>query len=290
MISVVIPAYNEEDAIGDTINEIAAALKGASMSDYEIIVVDDGSTDQTRSIAQASGAQVIGKLENIGYGHSLKNGILAAKHDTIVIIDADGTYSAGDIPALVRKHLEGFHMVVGARSGKEYRESIIKAPLRTILKWLVEFTAGRRIPDVNSGLRAFSRHDVLPLFDHLSDSFSFTTSMTLAYMLKKRYVCYLPTAYNKRIGKTKVRLFRDSLRTIQYIIQAILYYNPLKIYIVLCLFAVAVGIVGMAVGFLLSTTAVVLLGAYGILVAVLVFALGLIADLLSQILSGIERK
>jgi hypothetical protein len=107
----------------------------------------------------------------------------------------------------------GFHMVIGARTGEHYRESMIKDPLRALLKFIVEFTASRRIPDVNSGLRVFSRAVAMQYFPRLSDNFSFTTSLTLAYMMNSRFVDYQEIDYYKRVGRSKVHLFRDSIRT-----------------------------------------------------------------------------
>ena len=106
-------------------------------------------------------------------------------------------------------------MVVGARTGPHYRESWSKEVLRYILKSLVEFTAGKPIPDINSGLRIFSRKVSMQFFARLCDTFSFTTGITLAYMMTMKYVVYIPVPYRKRSGESKIRLFRDTLRTLQ---------------------------------------------------------------------------
>src|SRR5258706_14014960 len=166
--------------VTETILQIQRALKEVA---HEIIVIDDGSQDATSERAKSAGAQVISHPHNLGYGASLKTGIQAAQYDTIVITDADGTYPNDQIPLLIREFEKGFDMVVGARSGQNYFESIVKAPLRLLLKLLVEYTAGRKVPDVNSGFRVFSKQKITPYFNHLSSSFSFTTSLTLAYMM-----------------------------------------------------------------------------------------------------------
>ncbi len=154
------------------------------------------------------------------------------------------TYPFTEVPKLLEEYHKGFDMVVGARTGEHYRESNLKSPLRKILKFLVEFTAGRKVPDVNSGLRVFSKTTIIAYLNHLCDTFSFTTSMTLAYMMTGKFVKYIPIPYDKREGKSKVRLFRDSLRTLQYILQAINYYNPIKIFLsfaALCIFFSIIG-------------------------------------------------
>lgn len=282
VISIIIPAFNEEAAVADTVRRVRDVLIRANEQDVEVIVVDDGSEDRTGELAAGENARVLRKLQNLGYGNSLKMGIRAAKYDTIVITDADGTYPVEAIPELLAKFREGYDMVVGARTGEHYRESILKSPLRAVLKWLVEFTAGRHIPDANSGLRVFSKSAAIPFFEHLSEGFSFTTSITLGYMLSMKYVVYVPIEYHKRIGTTKVRLFRDALRTLQYIVQSITYYNPIKIFLVLSTILAVFGLVTGALGLVLSYTVLVALGGGAMISAVLVFAMGLLATLVRQ--------
>lgn len=285
MISVVIPAYNEENAIVHTIEEIHRVLKTYQIESYEIIVVNDGSTDGTREKAESCNVIVINHPHNIGYGRSLKAGIRHANFDTIVITDADRTYPFNEAPKLLEEYQKGFDMVVGARTGEHYRESMLKSPLRRILKFLVEFTAGRKIPDINSGLRVFSKSTVLPYLNHLCDTFSFTTSVTLAYMMTGKFVTYLPIPYEKREGKSKVRLFRDSLRTLQYILQAINYYNPIKIFILFASFCIVCSFIGFFMSAAFGFHSGFLLGVGGLLVSLIVICFGLTADLLKQIMN-----
>lgn len=279
MISIVIPAYNEEAAIGRTLDEIRAVLAANALAPSETIVVDDGSSDRTGEIAASHGARVVRHAHNIGYGRALKDGIAAASYDTIAIIDADGTYPADQIPALVGRLNGGFDLVVGVRGSLRDHDSWFKNPLRRLLTFLVEFTVGRRVPDVNSGLRVFRRTTVMTYFPQLCETFSFTTSMTLAYMLTGRFVEYVPIGYRERVGTTtRVRLLRDSLRTLQYIVQGIVYYNPVKMFLLLAIAALAVGVVSSVLHPGGSTFTL------SLLTALVIFALGLVADLLRQIL------
>lgn len=284
MLSVVIPALNEENAIVETIQEIRTVLDEAQIKDYEIIIVDDGSRDSTGQRALEAGARVIRHPHNVGYGAALKSGIRAAFHETIIISDADKTYPFEKVPELLAEKAKGFDMVVGARTGKHYRQSIMKSGLRWVLKSIVEFTAGRKVPDINSGLRVFNKSTVIPYFNHLCNTFSFTTSQTLAYMMTGKFVKYVEIPYMQREGNSKVRLFRDSLRTLQYIVQAATYYNPLKIFILFSFICIFFSLVGFGLSIILHLLSGFLLGIGGVLVALVVFSIGLLADLLKQIM------
>ncbi len=285
MVSIVIPAYNEENSIAATIAACKKLLSEVGNSESEVVVVDDGSSDNTFIIAIEAGAVTIKHPHNIGYGRSLKDGIAVAKNDTIVITDADGTYPLNRIPDLINEYSLGFNMVVGARTGKHYDESLFKKLNRKILKRLVEFTAGRKIQDINSGLRIFSRKEIMPYFKSLCDTFSFTTSVTLAYMMTGRFVKYMPIDYHKRVGKTKVRLLRDALRTLQYIVEAILYYNPLKIFILFSGALITLSIFLFLLSAFLHLNSAFYLGVGCILLSIVMFGLGLIAVQLKQMLT-----
>lgn len=283
-ISVVIPAFNEDGAIAAAVEQVRAMLAAADL-DGEVIVVDDGSDDHTAELAEAAGALVFRHAHNIGYGKALKTGIAGARHDTIVITDADGTYPIESIPDLVAEKAKGFDMVVGARTGAHYRGSHLKWPLRLLLKLLVEWAAGRRIPDINSGLRVFSREAMRPYLDHLCDTFSFTTSLTLAFMMTGKFVGYLPICYHARTGRSKVSLWRDSLKTLTFVLQAILYYAPMKIFFVMVLLCLLSALVSIVIGIAFHLATGFMMGVGSLLTALIIFSLGLMADLLKQILS-----
>lgn len=284
MLTILIPAKNEEAAITGTVQRIQEVMAGAGIKGYEILVINDGSTDRTGALAAAAGARVITHPHNAGYGRSLKHGIREASHDTICITDADLTYPAEAIPALLKEYERGNDMVVGQRTGSHYRESAVKAPLRRLLQWLVEYAAGRKVPDANSGLRIFSKKTILEHLPHLCDTFSFTTSMTIAYMLTGKFVTYVPIEYHARVGRTHVRLLKDSLRTLLYICQSVMYYSPLKIFNLFVMLCIAASIMAVALGMITGIRAGYLLGLGGMLVALFMFGLGLLADVLRQIL------
>ncbi len=289
-ISVVIPALNEQNAITQTIENCAEVLKNWKNIPFEIVVVDDGSKDQTAELAEKAHAKVVRHPANAGYGRSLKDGISAASYDTIIITDADGTYPIQDIPKLLDKYEEGFDMVVGARKGKFYRQSAYKSLLRKFLKGIVEWATDKPIEDINSGFRVFSRQKALEFETHLCETFSFTTSITLAYMMNNLFVAYVPTDYYERIGTSHVRLFKNSLQTVTYILKQILYFNPLKIFFLFsglwfvfaCLCFIFRLITGLKAGYYM--------GIMSIWGCFLILGLGLLAEQIRQLIISVNRN
>lgn len=227
-ISIVIPAYNEEEGIKSVVDGVRAAVNGKF--DCEIIVVDDCSQDKTAAIAESLGVRVVRNSVNSGQGASVKNGIRAATGDRIVLIDADGTYPAEKIPELVKKMDEGFDLVVGARGGKNYWRSGILTFARLAFKLVAEIVAFKKIPDINSGLRAFTKDKVLPILNHCSKRFSFMTSTTLIFLLKGYKVAYAPIDYYARKGQSKVRYVKDALRTLKLIGKLFFIYRLARLY------------------------------------------------------------
>ena len=286
MISVVIPALNEEDAIASTVSEARAVLDKAGYTGYEIIIVNDGSSDRTAEIAEASGAVVLTNAHNMGYGFSLKRGIAAAKNELIAITDADMTYPFEYVIPMIEEKKKGFDLVVGARTGEHYRESFFKMVLRRVLRFFVEFVTGRRIPDINSGLRVFDRSTVMQYFGRLCNTFSFSTSQTLAYMMTAKFVQYVDIPYHARKGRSKVKMFRDSLKTLQYITEAALYYNPLKIFMLMTLAMLGLGLAGLLIRFLFGSHGGTTLFIFSLIASVIVFCIGLLAVLLKQIMDS----
>lgn len=285
MVSVIIPAYNEEKSIGKTIDEIIGVMKENNIHDgSEIIVVNDGSADSTREKAISKGVIVLDNPQNMGYGYSLKRGINQAKNETIVIIDADLTYQFSSIPNMLKAKEKGYDMIVGARTGKYYKESFFKNALRKVLKRFVEYVSGKKVKDINSGLRIFDKSTVIKYFPRLCNTFSFTTSQTLAYLMNDLSVYYIDIPYNKRSGKSKVKLFRDSIKSMRYILEAGIYYNPLKVFTLLTIVCILLSIFGFIISHFARIKAGYILGMGGLLVSIIVFSLGILATLLKQIM------
>ena len=226
--SLIVPVYNEEDAIDHTIQELKNTFQRIE-TPFEIIIVNDGSSDRTAErLAKWDGVTVIRHDRNRGYGASLKTGIRHAAHEWIVITDADGSYPNHRIPELIER-AQDFDMVVGARTGA----NVVYSKMRSIPKWFLlqfaQWIAQRKIPDLNSGLRVF-RKDVAQKFIKLyPDGFSFTTTITMAMLTNRFRVHYEPVDYHVRVGNSKIQPIRDTLRFLQLILRMGMYFAPLRV-------------------------------------------------------------
>ena len=281
MISIVCPAYNEGEAVGKTVKGIHIAMAATGL-DYEVIVVDDGSTDTTAADASHAGAVVISHPRNAGYGAALKTGILNARYDWIAIIDSDGTYPIDMLPQLL-SYIPQFDMVVGARTGKLYWSSTIKTVARWFFLWLSEFVTGKHIPDINSGFRVFRKQIAQQHLARIGNGFSFTTTLTLAMLLEGHFIKYIPVAYYPRSdGRSKVRHFRDTLKALQVLVTAILYYNPIKLYLILLFMTWLICIGGAILDWISGGFLYWAILSIGLVAGLVIFSIGLLAEAVNK--------
>jgi glycosyltransferase involved in cell wall biosynthesis len=269
LLSIVIPAYNEGNAIVPVLESLKAVLEKLPCL-WEVLVVDDGSKDDTAAkAASVPGVTLVQNPVNLGYGHTLLRGISAAQGNLIAIIDADATYPVSAIPDLYAMIQKGSDHAIGQRTGKNFGHTA-----RDIYRFLCRYVVGQNVPDANSGLRIFRREIVQNLRGDLCLGFSFTTSLTLASIMTGYVVTFVEIPYEKRIGKSHVKL-RDVLRTIQYLFQLVAVYNPLKLFLpmivlsmVLALSGYAYGVIrasenGFLAGMLMTATSFLLVGLAG---------------------------
>lgn len=224
-VSVVIPCKNEQGAVGQTVRELHEAF-AATAYDYEIIIVDDGSTDASGQEALEAGAHVLVHEKNIGYGASIMDGIKAAKFPAIAIMDADGTYPATMLQPMLQR-LTTSNLVIGARQWKQENTTAMALAFRRLLYFVILYLTSVRAPDFNSGLRVFWKDEIEKFWGLLCPTFSFTTTMTLLYLMTLRNVQFMPIDYAKRIGRSHVHYLRDAFRTLMYVL---LIANLFKIY------------------------------------------------------------
>ncbi len=275
-VSILVPVYNEAETIGETLRQIMEVCQGLPMSS-EVIVVDDGSTDSTAQLAVIAGAVLIRHDSNRGYGAALKTGLRLAQGEIIVIIDADLTYPPQRIPELV-KELETCDMAVGSRTGEQVHIPWIRRPAKWILRLLANQVAGQKIPDLNSGLRAFRKEHALRYVHLYPEGFSFTTTITLALLSDGCEVRYLPIDYMHRAGKSKIRPLRDTFNFLVLIIRVAAYFNPLKIFLPATFLSGLISVY-LLVYYFWKDGGVSDTGVLASIVTLLIFMMGILADL-----------
>jgi glycosyltransferase involved in cell wall biosynthesis len=275
-ITVLIPAYDEESAIGTVLEQVLTVLKDADL-EHEVIVVDDGSADGTAEVARSfSGVRVWRHATNRGYGAALKTGIRRATGEWIVITDADGTYPNHRIPELVAA-VEDADMVVGARTRGKVRIPLVRRPAKWLLRKLAEYVSETRIPDLNSGLRVFHREDALRYLSVLPNKFSFTTTLTLYTLADGGIIEYVPIEYHARLGRSKIRL-GDAFTFLILVLRTALLFNPLKVFLPLGLGLTLVGI-GVGLFQIVLTLGIAQAPIFFVLSGLQIVVMGLLADL-----------
>lgn len=234
-LSIVLPAKNESAAIGATVGGIVAAHPGA-----EVIVVNDGSTDDTAAVAQAAGARVVHHPYSKGNGAAIKTGARAATGEVIVFMDADGQHDPADIARLLERLDAGHDMVVGARQ-KGSQASVGRGLANGFYNRLASWMTGHRVDDLTSGFRAVRAGRFREFLYLLPNGFSYPTTSTMAFFRAGYSVAYVPIHAARRIGKSHINLLRDGTRFLLIIFKIGTLFSPLKIFapVALALFALA---------------------------------------------------
>jgi len=280
-VSVILPAYNEAGSIGHVlkgIRDLAARREGTDL--FEIVVVDDGSSDATAAIAAAEGARVVRHPYNIGNGAAVKAGIREAGGEVIVLMDADGQHRPEEIPLLLDA-LENHAMAVGARRAQGHA-GLHRRIANALYNLLASYVTGRKIPDLTSGFRAV-RAGVLQRFLYLlPNTFSYPTTITLACFKTGLPVAYVPIDAQRRGGKSKIRLLKDGSRFFLIILKIATFFSPFRVFFPLSLLSVLAGTGYYAYTFLTEhrfTNMAMLL----IMQGVILFALALISEQIAQL-------
>lgn len=277
-VTILIPAYNEEHAISATVELIFK--QSGHFKELEIVVINDGSRDRTGEIARKLPVTLIEHERNRGYGAALKSGLQAAKHDYILITDADGTYPLEDIAKLAAD-APSHDMVVGARTGDIVHIPLIRRPAKWLITRLAEYLSGRKIPDLNSGMRIFRKDVALKFLTLYPDGFSFTTTITLAMLTNHYRVKFIPINYHKRVGKSSIHPVRDFTNFTILIIRICAYFKPLNVFVPPALVLILVGLIKGIRDYAVTDHIGLLAGAL-VLTGIQMLFIGLLADLIDQ--------
>ena len=279
-VSIIIPAKNEATTVADVILRIRS-----SIPDAEIIVVNDGSTDNTATVAATAGAKVITHVYSMGNGSAIKSGVRVASAETLVFLDADGQHDPTDIPRLLNQLDEGYCLVVGARSS-DGQASFARGFANALYNRLASYVVGRKIEDLTSGFRAVRAHQFREFLYLLPNGFSYPTTSTIAFFRAGYPVCYVPIKVSKRVGKSHINIWKDGVRFLIIIFKIGVLYSPLKLFGPVSLSLAGSGLLWYLYTFLSSGRFTNMSGVL-LTASVIVFMMGLISE---QITSLMYRK
>lgn len=275
IISVVIPAHNESTTIGAVITAVRSHVP-----DCEVLVVDDASTDDTAAVARNAGARVISHPYNIGNGAAVKTGIRMATGDKIVLMDGDGQHNPADIPKLLQA-AQTHDMVVGARDPRTHA-SIFRRCANSFYNLLASYVTQIRIKDLTSGFRIMDRGVLLRYVYLLPNTFSYPTTITLAYLRSGRSICYIPVQARKRTGASKIRPLHDGVNFLLIIIKIATLFSPLLIFLPVSFLFFITGLFNYAYTFFISHR-FTNMSALLIISSVVLFMMGLISEQITQL-------
>lgn len=274
-VSIIIPAYNESQTIGGIVLKIKELYP-----DHEIIVVNDGSTDDTAVIAENAGAKVYSHPYNIGNGAAIKSGIRTVSGDILVFMDGDFQHDPEDIGNML-KYFPEYDMVVGARSIKD-QSSIVRAFGNKIYNWLASYVAMFPIKDLTSGFRAVKSDLARELVNLLPNTYSYPSTLTLGVLRKGRSLKYIPINIQRRkMGKSKINLIKDGIRFFMIIIRICTLYSPLRVFLPVSFIMFALGLSYYGYTFI-TYNRFTNMSALLFTTSVLIFMMGLISDQICQ--------
>ena len=277
-ISIVVPAYNEEAAIAADLRALEQAFDAAG-ADYEIVVIDDGSTDRTAEVvAEFPRVRLVRHPENRGSGAARNTGIRFARGRLIGMTDGDGTYPVAELPRLIAL-LDSSDMVLGARRREMGTWPWLRTPAKWFIRKLAEVVAQRQIPDLNTGFRAFRKELAEQFFYMLPSTHSWVSTITLAFLTHDYRVHYVPIDYFARRGRSSFHPIRDTFNYLTLVIRAVMYFKPLRIFVPLSGLLLLAGILRMIRDWLRFGP----LGGFGITLLVLSFLVGVLGLLAESI-------
>ncbi len=234
-VTVLLPAYNEELAIAKTVHKIKELHP-----DFEVLVVDDGSTDNTMQAAMDAGANVWPHPYNIGNGAAIKTGLRCAKGDWVIMMDSDGQHKPEDIAKLL-EHKDSFDMVVGARSSGS-KTSLHRDLANKLYNSFASYVTKFKIKDLTSGFRLMKTDVARQYIYLLPNTFSYPSTLTMAYLRSGRSLKYVPIQTLARKGKSKIKLLSDGTRFLLIISKVATLFSPLRVFLPISFFLFSSGL------------------------------------------------
>ena len=276
-VSVVLPARNESAGLAVLLPKLRVQLPGA-----RILVVDDGSTDDTRQVCATHGIEVVAHPYPKGNGAAVKSGARAADREILVFMDADGQHRPEDVPGLIARLDQGFDMVVGARQ-RGSQASVGRGVANKFYNWLASYMTNQRVADLTSGFRAVRAGKFRRFMHLLPNGFSYPTTITMSFFRAGYDVDYVPIQAQSRLGKSHIRWFRDGVRFLLIIFKIGTLYSPLKLFLPISFTFFASGI-GLYIYNYITSHRFTNMSALLISMAVLVFLIGLVSEQITALM------
>ena len=283
-VSIVIPAKNEEGGLAAFLPKLTKIYP-----DYEILVVNDGSTDNTLQVCESNSVRVISHLYSKGNGAAIKSGARSARGDVIVFMDGDGQHAPEDVRRLVDELNDGFDLVVGARKALKDQANIFRGIANRIYNALASFMVGHEIEDLTSGMRAVKREKFLQFLSLLPNGFSYPTTSTMAFFRSGYGVRYIPIEVAPRIGSSHINIFKDGLRFLLIIFKIATLYSPLKMFVPLSFIVFSLGVVRYVYTYSIDGT-FTNMSAILMLSSLLVFLIGLVSEQITTLIYMLSSK
>lgn len=282
-VSIVIPAKNEENGLRELLPKLVCEFP-----DAEIIVVDDGSTDQTCYVAESLGVRIKRHAYSLGNGGAIKSGLKLATRPTVVTMDADGQHTPEDAANVLQRYrAAGYDMVVGARNASGQASSMRRFG-NGLYNRLASWVVGHSVLDLTSGLRAVDREKALQFIDLYPNGFSYPTTITMAFFRSGYSVAYEPIQVKKRIGKSHLKLVRDGAKFFLIIFKICTLYSPLKLFLPVSSMFFLLGCVNYAKTFIEHGT-FTNMSALMFVASIIVFLIGLVSEQITALLYKGDR-
>lgn len=276
IVSILIPVYNEEIGIKLLLDRMIAMKLHET---YEIIIVNDGSSDKSLEVVKTFPVKVYSHSVNKGYGAALKTGIRKAHGSKVIILDSDGQHDPAQIPQIAAM-LDDHEMVIGTRDKDSFQVKTRQVG-KKVIRWVGEYLVEQKLPDYNSGYRGFHTELIKGMLHMMPNGFSFSTTSTLAFLKEGYSIGTIPIKVEERVGRSSnVKFFKDGAKTMMLILRIIMLFNPLKIFFpasfVFTLAGIAYGVYGYLIAERFSNGAIVLA-----ILGMFLFFIGLVADQIS---------